>query len=184
MKPRWIATLIAVTMALSLTVAWLSGLFIGEPLSETSDQTGSSRTFWAKETQTMGAITNAFRLFRYHEMMLSDAVGTDYLAPDWHPTNGLILLPTTSIIAKVPSKGFFGTRQLAYVASFHITATAVDSNRTRVTVRTVTSKVMDGLAVGHGGVTPNLFSVKPVTREEQNVLDAIQAELPPVQKPM
>jgi len=167
MKARWIVLVLALTIAGFL--AWATGALAGKPCLPLSDAKGTERIFTASQSEVASAITNAFRLFKYHDLMLTDPIGSDWMAPDWHPTNGFLLMPTVGIIGKIPTVGIFGKRELPYLATFHIRVDALTANQTRVVVRTVIAKVVDGLALGH--------SVPPVRQEEENVLSAIAEEL-------
>jgi len=68
-------------------------------------------------------------------------------------------------------------RRLRYVATFHITLNERGGNETEITVRTVSAKVLDGLALGHGGIAASTAKVPPVRQEEENVLKAVAAQL-------
>jgi hypothetical protein len=138
---------------------------------------GTSRTFATSSVLVARGISNAFRDFDYHQMMLSDAAGSDFLAPGWHPTNGFLLHPTLDPIAMVPMKGVLGTRQLPYEAYFHITVNPVASNETRVTVQTVAARVFSGFELKHSGMGFRSFNVQPVRREEESVLAAISKDI-------
>jgi hypothetical protein len=177
MKLRWGALGICVAAGIGLFFTWASGGLAGRPVLPVSDPGGSGRVFATSETQALRAISNAFRLFRYHDMMLTEAVGSDSIAENWHPTNGFVLLPTLSVLATVPTRGVLGTRQLEYLATFHITTAPVGTNRTMINVRSVSGKVLDGIAFGNGGTVANAVKVRPIRREEENVLAAIELEL-------
>ncbi|SRR5258706_2281874 len=142
-----------------------------------ADPNGTEKVVAVSEPQVLTAISNAFRLFRYHDMMLPDAVGSDYMAVNWSPTNGSVLLPTLSALGTVSTRGIIGTRRLEYLATFHITTAPVSTNATRVNVRTVAAKVLDGITLGHGGTVANTVNVRPIRLEEDNVLRVIELEL-------
>ena len=177
MRFRWINLGIILIVGGGFGLAWVTGRLAGNPTLPLSDVNGSKRMIGVGEARALSVISNTFRLFRYRDMMLSDASGSDYLAPNWHPTNGFVLLPTVSVVGTVPIKGILGNRRLGYVATFHITTTPLATNETKITVRTVTAKVLDGIALGHGGTAANTASVPPIRQEEENVLNAIEVEL-------
>jgi hypothetical protein len=92
----------------------------GKPALLSSDKSGTTRVFGPSEVETIAAITNAFGDLRYRGMKLDDAVGRQYLAPRWHPTNGFALFPLmASAITNVPLGSVDGPR-VPYVACFHI----------------------------------------------------------------
>jgi hypothetical protein len=161
-----------------LAIAWSVGALAGWPSLPLSDKVGSKLTFHADEARIDAAITNAFDGLRYNQMMLSDAVGGDWLAEGWHPTNGFLLQPTLEPIACIPTRGVLGRRQLPYLAWFHITTSPIGQSQTLVTVRTVLAKVVDGVALGHAGTTRGTVKVDPVSREEERVLSAISKQIP------
>jgi hypothetical protein len=142
-----------------------------------SDKVGTQRTYPVSEAYALTAISNAFRLFSYNEMMLSEAVGEDWLAEGWHPTNGFLLQPTLEPTAYIPTKGLLGSRHLPYLAWFHITTTPTGPTQTTVSVRTVLAKVVDGITLGHAGTTGGTVKVAPVRREEERVLVAITEQI-------
>jgi hypothetical protein len=175
MKARWI--FLAMCLVISGFIAWATGVFAGRPCLPLSDAKGTERIFAANDSEVRTAISNAFNQFKYHDLMLTDPIGSDWLAPGWHPTNGFLLLPTVGIVGMVPTIGILGKRELPYVATFHITVDALAANQTRVVVRTVIAKVVDGVALGHGGTPGNTKRVPPVRQEEENVLSAIAEQL-------
>jgi hypothetical protein len=177
MKARWV--FLALALAMTGFIVWASGALAGKPCLPLSDAKGTECVFTASASEVGSAITNAFRLFKYHDLMLTDAIGSDYMAPTWHPTNGFLLLPTTSTLCTVPTAGVLGRRQLPYLATFHITVKPIATNQMMVAVRTVTAKVMDGITLGHAGTTGNTVAVPPVRQEEENVLAAIADQLTP-----
>ncbi len=160
-----------------LAVGWCVGALAGSPALPLSDKGGSQRTYPVSEAHAVAAITNAFRLFSYNEMMLTEAIGNDSLAEGWHPTNGFLLLPTLEPTARIATRGLLGHRQLPYLAWFHITTTAVGQSQTTVSVRTVLAKVVDGIALGRAGTTGGTVKVAPVRREEERVLAAISDQV-------
>ena len=96
-------------------------------------------------------------------MLLGQAVGSDYLAKGWHPTNGFLLLP-----------GIFSS----YHAFFHVVVVPLAANQTKVLVRTVCAQAVDGKEPGvHGGWAFHFKEITPDPVEEQNVLAAIANEL-------
>lgn len=177
MKCRWVLLAVAFCLAVGLGGAWISGGLAGKPTLSVSGPGGTSRILPATESAVAEAITNAFDLFKYHDMMLTDPIGEDWMARDWHPTNGFLLVPTVSTIATVPTKGLLGIRHLPYVATFHITLKLEGTNQTQVNVRTVTAKVLDGIGLGHGGSVANTANVPAVREEETNIIKAIEAEI-------
>ena len=177
MKARWI--FFALALLVIGFIGWAAGALAGKPCVPLSDAKGTERIFAASESEVSSAITNAFRLFRYHDLMLTDPIGSDWMAANWHPTNGFLLLPTTSTIGTVPTVGFLGRRHLPYLATFHITFRSLSTNETTVGVRTVVAKVVDGITLGHAGTTGNTVVVPPVRQEEEKVLAAIADELTP-----
>jgi len=160
-------------LLLSGFIAWAVGAFAGRPCSPASSIHGTERIFPAAQPDVAAAITNAFDLFRYHGLMLTDPIGSDWMARDYHPTNGFLLLPTTETLCTVQTLGFLGKRHLPYEASFHITLMADGTNRTRVVVRTVTARAVNGLGLGPCGPCTGSVRVRPIRREEENVIDAI-----------
>jgi hypothetical protein len=177
MKARWLVLAAVLTLIVSFGAIWAKGGFSGKPALPLSDVTGTSRSFLATAADAESAVTNAFAFFKYHDMMLTDPVGEDWMAADWHPTNGFLLVPTVSSLGVVPMKTILGRRSLEYIAAFHIVVKPLGKGETQVTVKTVTSKVIAGLAVSHGGITGNTIQIPPVRREEENILCAIAAEL-------
>jgi hypothetical protein len=173
MKRRWWLIAGAVSILLLAGGLWLAGDFVGRPDAKPSPPLGTSRRIHASEIEASNAITNAFKLFRYKGMMLTTAIGSDWLAPGWHATGGYLLIPAGGPIATIRTKGPFGRRELHYMPTFNIQATTVCSNETVITVHTVTAKVLDGLTVGHSGIVPNTFTVPAVQQEEDRVIDAI-----------
>jgi len=139
---------------------------------------GTDRVFAANEGRVLAAITNAFGGLKYNQMMLSEAVGEDWLAEGWHPTNGLLLLPTLEPVAWIPTKGILGRRRLPYMAWFHITALPEGGNQTKVNVRTVRATVGDGISLDPHGGGRGSIKVAPVLSEEERVLAAISQQIP------
>ncbi len=175
MKARWVV--LALALAMTGFIVWASGALAGKPCLPLSDAKGTERVFMASESEMGSAITNAFHFFKFHDLMLTDAIGSDWMAPNWHPTNGFLLIPTTSTIGTVPTAGVLGRRQLPYLATFHVTVRPVATNQMLVAVRTVTAKVVDGITLGHAGTTGNTVAVPPVRQQEEKVLAAIADEL-------
>jgi hypothetical protein len=164
-------------LGIALAIVWCAGGLAGVPALPLSDKAGTQRTFPISKAQATAAISNAFELARYNEMMLTEAVGGDWLAEAWHPTNGFLLQPTLEPTARIPTRGLLGRRQLPYLAWFHITTTPTGESQTTVSVRTVLAKVVDGIALGHGGTTGGTVKVAPVRREEERVLAAISEQI-------
>ena len=124
---------------------------------------GTVRVFSAPEAEVYSAITNAFGQGNYNDMVLSTAVGNDFLAHGWHPTNGFVLFPGTGS---------------SYYAYFYLLPTAIRTNQTKVLVQTLESDVIAGKEPGvHGGSAFHFRKAKPDPHEETNVLDAIAAHL-------
>lgn len=179
MKAR-VGTLVIVGIALILTgcgILWIAGGLAGRPVLPAASPNGVKKIFNASEVQVVRATTNAFRLFKYHEMMLTGARGSDYLARGWYFMNGFALIPTLSTLANVPTRGLLGRRHLPYVAAFHIVIIPQSTNVTMVRVRTVSSKLLDGITLTHSGTGRRSVDVPPIESEEQNVILAIVAEL-------
>jgi hypothetical protein len=158
-------------------VVWGAGLLAGWPALPLSDKAGTERIFPVGESQTLTAITNAFEVFHYRQMMLTDAVGSDWMADDWHPTNGILLLPTLEPIASIPTRGLLGHRRLPYSATFHVTTSPAGTNQTKVNVRTVKACVRDGISLDPHGMGRGSIKVKSVRRVEEGILEAIANEL-------
>jgi hypothetical protein len=173
MKMRPLRALAVAAMVVALAIAWMRGAFAGKPTLGLAGRDGISRQFPVGEADSIIAVTNAFDLFKYKGMLLEEAVGSDYLAENWHPTNGFLLDPQKAI-AQVSMKGLFGHRTVPYMAWFHITITPLTSNRTDITVKTVVAKILDGLALGHGGTTKRTVRVPAI---RQDVMKAIEAEI-------
>ena len=161
----------------ALAAAWSAGLLAGWPALPLAGKSGSERVFAVGEGQAVAAITNAFHGLQYHQMMLTEAVGEDFLAEGWHPTNGFLLLPTLEPTAGIPTKGLLGRRQLPYLAWFHITTAPIGQSQTTVSVRTVLAEVVDGVGLGHAGTTGGTVKVSPVRREEERVLAVISDQI-------
>ena len=133
----------------------------GDPAVPLSSSNGINQVFPVPEATMLTAITNRFER-GYRGMILYPALSESYLVPNWHPTNGYVLFPILGPIASVPLQG---TKQVfvPYVAYFYIATFPVDSNRTKVQVRTVLAKVIDGKEVGvHGGWANHDRVVPPV----------------------
>jgi len=125
------------------------------------------------------AISNAFGLGQYRRMHLYEVKKSewDYLVKDWHPTNGFILFPLIGPITNVAVKGLIGTKNLPYVPYFHITVWPVSTNKSKVIIRTVLAKVVDGKELGIHTTWANHYRVvSPILQEETNVLKAIARE--------
>src|SRR2546421_7784105 len=78
-------------LIVAVFIAWCMGLLAGWPALPLSDKRGTERVFAVPEGRALAAITNAFREVCYCQMILSVAVGQDWLAKGWHPTNGFLL---------------------------------------------------------------------------------------------
>src|SRR6266550_1140738 len=109
-------------LIIAVVGVWSAGLLAGRPALPLAGSGGTDRVFAANEGRVLAAITNAFGGLKYNQMMLIEAVGEDWLAEGWHPTNGLLLLPTLEPVAWIPTKGILGRRRLPYMAWFQITA--------------------------------------------------------------
>ncbi len=71
-----------------------------------------------------------------------------------------------------------GTVELPYRAYFYIGLTSTGTNATMVTVRTIQAEVIDGKEPGvHEGWAMHFRKIPPVRQEEENILEAITAEL-------
>ncbi|HTJ00013.1 MAG TPA: hypothetical protein VL527_14115 [Dongiaceae bacterium] len=175
----WILICFCLIGGIALGLIWVAGGLAGKPTVPTSTPNGTVRVFPVNEAHALGAISNAFQLAHYHEMMLCDAIGSDYLEENWHPTNGLVLLPTFENLGSVPTAGLLGSRKLEYSAVFYITTHPLDTNTTRVQVQTISPRIYDGLTIGHSGIVPKAVRTTPVRREEENVLNAIEAQFAP-----
>ena len=162
------------------------GIIGSNPRLPLSDKNGTVRLFTASEPQVVAAISNAFADFKYRDMSLESAIATDrsYLVSDFHPTNGFILFPLNGAITYVPVLSVVGRKRVPYTPYFHIVVTAVDTNKVNVGVRTFLAFVADGWEIGiHGGTAFHQRIVRPVRREEANVLAAIDEELAKVKPP-
>ena len=150
----------------------------GKPALPPSDKSGTARIFDASEAETIAAITNAFADLRYRGMKLDNAVGRQYLAPRWHPTNGFVLFPLmASSITNVPLGRVDGPR-VPYAACFHIITVPAGTNLTKVVVRTIVSEVIDGKEPGvHAQWAFHYRKVPPVRQEEENVIAALSGKL-------
>jgi hypothetical protein len=179
MKARLVvlAVCIAVITFGVVGIVWMAGGFVGRPVLAVSNENGTSRIFRVSEESLKLAITNAFDLFKYPGVLFTSPIGEDWMAPNWHPTNGYLLQNTGDPLAKVPMEGLFGRRNLRYRADFHVTIVRQTNNETVVNVRTVYARVLDGISLTHSGFGPGFIQVPPIRREEENVLSAIQKEL-------
>ena len=175
MRLRWCILPMGLGL-IGLLVAWGTGAFAGKPILPLSNRDGTERVFPVSRDKAIAAITNAFAHFRYRQMMLTEAVGSDYLAAGWHPTDGFLLCPGSAPIATVRTKGVMGKRLLPYEAYFHITLTSVETNQTKISARTVLARVFDGITLTRSGTGPRPVGVPPIRSEEENVLGAIAAE--------
>src|ERR1041385_4494722 len=90
------ASLLSLLSTLIIFVVWNNGTFVGIP-TEAISAGGSEIRFPIDEGDVIRAVTNALGLYRYRGMMLDEATGNDDLAPNWHPTNGFVLIPEKSI---------------------------------------------------------------------------------------
>jgi hypothetical protein len=136
------------------------GVIIAQPTKLTSEPTiGTVRIFEASEVDVNSAITNAFGSNRYNDMLLGQAIGHDFLARSWHPTNGFLLQP-----------GTFSS----YHGYLFIGATLIASNQTKVVVRTIVAEAINGKEPGiHGGWAFHFQKIPPNLQEETNVLTEI-----------
>jgi len=172
---------IVVTSAIVIGVVagCTSALVGGRPQLPLSNKNGSSRIFAATSSQMVSAITNAFADLRYRQMFLIQAADFD-LVQGWHSTNGFVLEPVgvPASITNVPLDRL-GKQRVPYVAYFHVEITVLDTDQTKVTVRTISSEVIDGKEIFsvHGGTANHYRTVPPVRQEEENVLMAILEEL-------
>jgi hypothetical protein len=164
-------------LAVVVVLIWSTGLLAGWPTLPLASRDGTERVFPLPESQAVAAITNAFERLKYNQMMLSGAVGEDWLGEGWHPTNGFLLLPTLEPVAWIPTKGFLGRRRLPYMAWFHITALPEGTNQTKVNVRTVRASVGDGISLDPHGGGRGSVKVAPVRSEEERVLTAISEQI-------
>ena len=185
MNSGWDKGIIA-SMALGLSAVAGCSTLGDNPSLPLADKKGTARFFVSNEAETIAAITNAFANYRYRGMSLYDAIGQDYLALDWHPTNGFVLEPVVIVSGSITNiaVGTLIKRRLPYIAYFHIVAVPNDTNGTTVTVRTVLAEVIDGREPGiHGGWANHHRKVPPIRQEEENVLAAIAKELSSIKKP-
>ncbi len=123
------------------------------------------------------ALTNVFELMKYHGMLFLKITNSDwdYLVPNWHPTNGYILYPSSPIASIPLDTGII----VPYFGIFYVDPqSSNDMKQTTVTVRTLRAEVIDGTETGvHGGVANHTRKIAPVRQEEENVLEAIAKEL-------
>jgi len=94
---KLLIVILSAVLALFLLSTWGRGGFVGRPTVPLADKDGVKRLFPASEADATRAITNAFGLFRYRRMLLDEATGSDFLAKNWHPTNGFLLDPSTRL---------------------------------------------------------------------------------------
>ena len=149
----------------------------GNPTLAAASSNGTSLVFDGTEAEVGAAITNAFDVLDYHDMLF---VPIDPTVPFTMPpgkvvTNGFELLHGLQVASTVPLDN---GKSLPYDADFYITVRAGPSNRTTVTVRTIHATVRDGEEPGiHGGWAIHPRAVTPVQREEDNVITAISDRL-------
>ena len=161
---------------------WLSrGVYhwcCGKPQLPLSGKSGTAHFFTANEFEVIAAITNTFPDLRYRQMFLKQADDFD-LIQGWHSTNGFVLEPfgVPPSITNVPLD-HVGNRKVPYVAYFHFEISPLGTSRTKVTVRTISSGVIDGKEISvHGGWANHYRKVPPIRQEEENLLLAIAEEL-------
>lgn len=177
MKARYQALGLCLIAGVSVGVAWVGGRFGGTPVLPLANPNGTSCTFAADPAEVVSAVSNAFNFFKYHDMMLTDPAGGNWRSSNRQDTNVFLLVPTTSVLGTVKTKSLLGRRVLPYVATFRITLASKGTNGTVVNVKTITSRVLDGLAFGHGGIVANTVDVAPVKIEEENIVRAIEGQL-------
>jgi len=100
------------------------------------------------------AITNAFESYRYREMALIHTGVLDYTIHG-RKFEGGYDLTCMSLLGAITNVVFDNGRVLPYFASFYVETEPVSENRTKVTVRTISSGVSrwsrDWCAWGRGG---------------------------------
>lgn len=174
-----LSSLLVACAAVAFVAGCVYGATGGKPALPLSDEHGTERVLPASEAETIAAITNALGNQRYRRMGLYEAAKFTWedIAPNWHPTNGFQLQPLQGPITNVPLDRA-QTKWVPYVAFFYISTAPVNTNQTKVTVRTVLSKVIDGKEPGiHGPWAYHYRKVPPVRSEEESVLAAIADEL-------
>jgi hypothetical protein len=123
------------------------------------------------------AITNAFESYRYREMALIHTGVLDYTIHG-RKFEGGYDLTCMSLLGAITNVVLDNGRVLPYFASFYVETEPVSENRTKVTVRTISSGVPDGRETGvHGGVAGHVRNIAPLRQEEENVLIQILAYL-------
>lgn len=164
-------------VAVWLTTGCAAGVVGGKPRLPLSGKGGSHRVLQASAPATISAITNAFANFQYRGMALYDAGRWRDVLPR-QPTSGFLLCPLDlNGITNIPV-GHASATYVPYVPYFHIYATPVGENQTKVTVSTIRAEVIDGHQFGwHGGRAIHYRKVPPVRQEEENVLAAIAQQL-------
>jgi hypothetical protein len=131
------------------------------------------------DSQVEIAITNAFSNYKYKWMTLWEArVWPDVIA-GVHLSEGFVLTyGDLDGIAKVPLDTD-RKKWVPYLAEIHITASSINSNKTKVTVRSIHPRVVDGKKPGwHFGEAAHFRSVPPIRQEEEGVLEQIEKFLP------
>ena len=142
-----------------------------------SDQNGTERIFATNQIETSLGIVRAFKDHRYCGMILKEAANFLSAPADWRETNGLVLFSFHEPISLVPLKSG-GSKKVPYIASFHIVVAPIGTNKTKVTVRTISSEIIGGKEINiHGGWANRYQEVSPIRSEEENVLKAISEEL-------
>ena len=111
-------------------------------------------------------------------MTLHEAAKWPDIIPGHTVTEGFVLCSyALDGIAKVPLDRA-RTKWVPYFAEFHIDVKPLDNNQTKVTVRSIRPRVIDGKEVGwHFGPSVHYRNVPPLRQEEEKVLAAIAEEL-------
>ena len=176
MKALWLLVLLVVVLSVS-HLGCTRGAIGGNPTLAVSGTNGTSRVLNGSEAEVGAAITNAFDNLKYHDMLfvpVDEGIGAT-LARGWVVTNGFQLLPGMEALCVVPVDN---GKSLPYDATFYITIAPAPSNRTTVLVRTTTASLRDGVYSDiHSSQAIRFRPVKPLQREEDNVLTVISEQL-------
>ncbi len=150
----------------------------GNPKLPLASKNGSSWVAPANEYEVLRSITNAFYDGRYRHMYLYDAKDYNKFWTFFPKPSGFVLFSLYGSFTNVPLDSP-GGNWVPYGANFRIVLTPLSPNETKVTVRTIESKVADGkdLFNVHGGEAIHYRNVPPVLQEETNVLWEIHKQV-------